>query len=71
MESKMKFYKNNRGDKICWVDNSDIVGEWLFTFDKKTIYNMFKGYPYKLTPEQKGIFDKEKPYWVEFFEDRQ
>lgn len=71
MESKKKFYKNNRGDKIWWIDNSDTVGEWLFTFDKKTIFNMFQDYPHELTPEQKEIFDKENPYWAEFFQDRQ
>lgn len=68
---KQRFYKNNRGDKIWWVDNSESVGEWLFTFDKKTIFNMFSDYPYKLTPEQKEIFDKENPYWSEFFAERQ
>lgn len=68
---KQRFYKNNRGDKIWWIDNSDTVGEWLFTFDKKTIFNMFSDYPYKLTPEQKEIFDKENPYWSEFFAERQ
>lgn len=71
MESKKKFYKNNRGDKIWWIDNSDTVGEWLFTFDKQTIFNMFQDYPHELTPEQKEIFDKENPYWTEFFQDRQ
>lgn len=68
---KQRFYKNNRGDKIWWVDNSETVGEWLFTFDKKTIFNMFSDYPDKLTPEQKALFDKENPYWAEFFADRQ
>lgn len=68
---KQRFYKNNRGDKIWWVNSSDTVGEWLFTFDKKTIYNMFSDYPAKLTPEQKELFDKENPYWAEFFVDRQ
>lgn len=64
---KQRFYKNNRSDKIWWVDNSESVGERLFTFDKKTIYNMFSDYPAKLTPEQKELFDKENPYWAEFF----
>lgn len=68
---KHRFYKNNRGDKIWWVDSSDTVGQWLFSFDKKTIYNMFSDYPGKLTPEQKELFDKENPYWAEFFADRQ
>lgn len=69
--NRQRFYKNNRGDKIWWIDNSDTVGEWLFTFDKKTIFNMFSDYPSKLTPEQKELFDKENPYWAEFFADRQ
>lgn len=68
---KRRFYKNNRGDKIWWVDSSETVGEWLFTFDKKTIFNMFSDYPDKLTSEQKALFDKENPYWAEFFADRQ
>ena len=56
--------------RITWLDTSDKVGEWLFTFDGKTIFNMFRDYPYKLTQEQKEIFDKETPYWAEFFKDR-
>lgn len=41
-----------------------------FTFDKKKIFNLFADYPWKLTAGQKEIFDKENPYWVEFFADR-
>lgn len=64
------FYKNNPEDKIWWIDDPDIIGEWLFSFDKKKIYNMFKDYPQKLTKEEKRIFDKENPYWADFFKDR-
>lgn len=70
-EQLNKFYKENTGDEIWWVDTSDRVGEWLFTFDKVKIFNMFRDYPYKLTPEQKAIFDEENPHWKEFFKDRQ
>ena len=71
MEQSNKFYKNNENDKIWWVDNSDRqVGVWLFWFDKKKIYNMFSDYPWKLTKEEREIFDKENPYWKNFFEDR-
>ena len=60
MAQKRKFYKNNSSDVIWWLDNSDVVGEWVFSFDKKTLFNMFADYPHKLTPEQKEIFDKEQ-----------
>lgn len=64
------FYKNNPTYAIWWVDNPETVGEWLFSFDKKEIFNMFADYPHKLTAEQKEIFDKENPYWADFFKDR-
>ena len=51
MAQKRKFYKNNSSDVIWWLDNADVVGEWVFSFDKKTLFNMFADYPHKLTPE--------------------
>jgi hypothetical protein len=68
--SNEKFYKENTLDKIWWVDTTDRDGEFLFTFDKKQIFNLFRDYPYKLTPEQKEIFDRENPYWKNFFRNR-
>lgn len=65
-----EFYKNNESDTIYWVDNVDSVGEHLFTFDKKRIFNLFADYPYNLTPKQKAIFDRENPEWANFFKDR-
>lgn len=70
MKDDIKFTKNNETDVIWWVENTDVDGEWLFTFDKKHIFNMFKDYPYKLTKEQKAVFDKENPEWANFFKDR-
>jgi len=64
-----KFVKNNESDQIWWVE-TEAKGEWLFSFDKKTVFNMFEDYPYKLTAEQKAIFDRENPYWADFFSDR-
>lgn len=71
MERRKKFYKANPSDSIWWVDTSDRVGEFVFSFDKEQTFNLFADYPYKLTLEQKEIFDKENPYWKEFFSDRQ
>ena len=70
MEALNKFYKNEESDLIWWVDNQDQIGVWEFSFDQKTIFNMFQDYPWKLTPEQKEIFDRENPFWADFFSDR-
>lgn len=80
-----EFYKDNSND-IVWkvthyrlydkekgfVDgNIDvIIGELLFSFDKKKIYNLWIDYPHNFTKEEKEIFDKEYPYWKNFFKDR-
>lgn len=56
------FYKENKNDKIYWIDNSMYVtGEMLFTFDKKKIYNFFEDFPQNLTDEEVEIFKKENP----------
>lgn len=65
------WYKNEKSDKVWWLDTPDRVGEWIFSFDKEKQYNLFSDYPKKLTPEEKAIFDAENPQWVEFFADRQ
>lgn len=80
-----EFYKNNSND-IVWkvthyriynkekgfIDgNYDVIlGEILFSFDKKKIYNLWTDYPNKFTKEEKEIFDKENPFWANFFKDR-
>lgn len=64
-----KFYKEHEDDQVWWLD-SENKGEFLFSFDKKTVFNLFRDYPHKLTPEQKEIFDDENPYWKDFFSDR-
>ena len=72
MVQSNKLFKNNPKDKIWWVDNGDEAkGEWVFTFDKVTYFNMFEEYPDRLTPEQKRIFDEENPFWADYFKDRE
>jgi hypothetical protein len=71
MRDENFFYKENESDLMWWVDNANKkIGVHEFTFDKKTIYNLWQDYPYKLTKEQKEIFDKENPFWADFFRDR-
>ena len=65
------FYRENKTDKVWWVDDPEVRGVLEFSFDRQTIFNLFEDYPWKLTPEQKAIFDRENPYWVDFFKDRQ
>lgn len=65
-----KFYKENTTDSIWWVDTSDKDGVFLFSFDKEKVYNLFTDYPHNLTKQEKEIFDKENPYWADFFKDR-
>ena len=65
-----KFYKENPDDAIWKVATPGVKGQFLFSFDKKKIFNIFEDYPWKLTAEQKRIFDKQFPYWAEFFRGR-
>lgn len=55
---------------VKWLRNPNQKGEFLFTFDGKKIFNLFRDYPHELTEEQKAIFEIENPYWAEFFKDR-
>lgn len=64
------YYKNNPADTIWWRDDFDNKGQFIFSFDQKKDFNMFADYPHNLTPEQKVVFDKENPYWKDFFKDR-
>lgn len=64
------FYKENEKSRIWWIDNLGVLGEHLFSFDKKKIYNIFLDYPHNLTKEEKKIFDEDEPYWREFFKNR-
>lgn len=70
MVAKSDWYNNEPSDTIWWRDDTDTMGYWEFSFDRKTVFNMFRDYPDKLTPEQVAIFDRENPYWAEFFADR-
>lgn len=71
-EIPSRWMKNNTENIIWWLGNgAGIKGEWVFSFDKKRRFNMFADYPWKLTPEQKEIFDRENPYRRDFFSSQQ
>ncbi len=55
---------------VYFVFQPDTFGEMIFTFNGEKLYNLFHDYPYALTPREKAIFDKEFPYWADFFKDR-
>ncbi len=63
---KYKFLKRHRTDKIWWAHTEGHIGELKISFDKKTIINLWTDY-HTLPPEQKELFDKENPYWADFF----
>lgn len=70
MVSSDKLYKNNPDDIVQWVD-TDRLGVFEFTFDGgKSIFNLYEDYPQKLTVEQKRIFDRENPFWADYFSGR-
>lgn len=61
------FYKENEHSTVWWIDKLGVVGEHLFSFDQKKIYNLFADYPHNLTDEEVEMFDAENPYWADFF----
>lgn len=68
IEGYSDFYKNNEESKIWWIDKIDVRGELLFSFDQQKIYNLFLDYPHNMTEEEVRIFDRENPFWRDFFQ---
>lgn len=66
---KIGFYKKNEGDKIWWVHYFKRHGIEAVSFDKKKILFLFADYPHNFTEEEKKLFDKENPFWADFFKD--
>ena len=65
-----KWYKNKETDLIWWKE-TDKIGVWEFSFDKNKVFNMFRDYPHELSDYEKDIFDRENPYWKDFFNERE
>ncbi len=49
------------GQQVLWLDDVDVRGPLLFSFDGEIVYEYYRDYPQNLTVEQKEIFDKENP----------
>ena len=70
LEGYSDFYKDSEESKVWWIDKIGVIGEFLFSFDKKKIYNLFLDYPHNMTEEEVEIFDSENLFWRDFFSDR-
>lgn len=69
--SNERWYKDEDENSVWWLDNGDeIRGVFIFSFDKKKKYNLFSDYPNRLTGEERRTFDREYPFWKDFFKDR-
>lgn len=69
---KYVFFKRNKGDKVWWVDELTeeglpYIGRLMVSFDNRKIFNVWADYPKEFSKEEKELFDKENPYWKEFF----
>ena len=64
------FYKDSEDSKVWWIYKIGVIGEFLFSFDKKKIYNIFLDYPHNMTEEEVKIFDSENPFLRDFFSQR-
>lgn len=63
-------YKAHEGDQAWQIHYPNSVGKLAVTFDKKKILNLWRDYPENFTSEEKEIFDRENPYWANFFKGR-
>ncbi len=55
-----------KGKKVGWLDTSEYIGSMDFSIDGKRVFSMWKDYPWKLTREEKEIFDRDEPFWANF-----
>ena len=67
IEGYEDFHKDNEDSKIWWTSKIDTIGELNISFDRKKFYNLFEDYPYNMSEEEIEIFEKEEPYWANFF----
>ena len=66
-KSGLNWYKKEKDRLVWWLDDDRHLGRHVFSFDKVQKFNFFKDYPHKLSEEQRQIFDKEEPFWSDYF----
>lgn len=63
-------YYHKHEDDICWWKDSRKMYGPIVSFDQVHDLYLFRDYPHEFTPEQKEIFDRENPFWKDFFSGR-
>ena len=58
------WFKKKPGDKVWFLANGE--DNIVFSFDRVHKFCLYRDYS-KMTKEQKEIFDKENPFWADFF----
>ena len=55
LEGYSDFYKDSEESEVWWIYRIGVIGEFLFSFDKKKIYTLFLDYPHNMTEEEFGF----------------
>ena len=63
-------HRKDENSKVWWAYVEGYKGIHIFSFDRVRTFNLFRDYPYKLTEEEKRIFDECEPFWARFFKNR-
>lgn len=61
-----QWVKNNKDDIVSWDVADNESPKFRFDDEPEKEYFLHGGYV-KLSKERKAIFDKENPFWAEFF----
>ena len=60
--SMENFYKNNPNSRVWWLAKDECdFDEFLFSFDKKKIYNLYEDYGHNMTDEEMEILNEDEP----------
>lgn len=60
-----RWFKHSPDSRVWWKETNEI-GLFIFSFDRKKEYNFYRDFPEKLTPEEERIFREEEPILGKF-----